>query len=113
MSTESKGNSLNFFWIMALLIAILAVVFTLQNYEQQTINFLWLSINNVPLALVIFSSLALGAVITLLFSIPGANRRRKERQALVNEIKILRKELRQQQPITTPTSTTSLGGNVE
>lgn len=95
MSQENtKGSSLNFLWIMALVIALLAIVFTLQNYDKQTIQFFWMSIPDVPLALVIFSCLALGAVITLLFSIPATLKRRKERQTLVNEINSLRKELK-------------------
>lgn len=93
---NTKGGSLNFLWVMALVIALLAIVFTLQNYDKQTIQFFWLSIPDVPLALVIFSCLALGAVITLLFSIPSALKRRKERQTLVNEINLLRKELKTQ-----------------
>lgn len=95
MSQENtKGSSLNFLWIMALVIALLAIVFTLQNYDKQTIQFFWLSIQDVPLALVIFSCLAIGALITLLFSIPSTLKRRKERQTLVNEINSLRKELK-------------------
>jgi uncharacterized integral membrane protein len=93
---NTKGGSLNFLWIMALIIALLSIVFTLQNYDKQTIQFFWMSIPDVPLALVIFSCLALGAVITLLFSISSALKRRKERQTLVNEINLLRKELKSQ-----------------
>lgn len=91
---EKKGNSLTFFWIMALLVALLTLVFTLQNYDKQTIRFFWMSINDVPLAAVIFSCLLLGVIITLLFSVPGYFRRRKEREVLIDEINELRKQLK-------------------
>lgn len=91
---ENKGGSLTIFWIMALAVSLVTLVFTLQNYDKQTIRFFWMSINDVPLAVVIFSCLLLGAIITLLFSVPSYFRRRKERQVLIEEINELRKQLK-------------------
>lgn len=58
------------FIIIALLIAIIAVIFALQNVTAITISFLFWSYNG-SLALVLLITLAVGVLISLLASLPG------------------------------------------
>lgn len=61
---------MQFFIILALLIAIVAVVFALQNMTTVTITFLFWSLQG-SLALVLLVTLASGVLISLLTSMPG------------------------------------------
>ena len=56
--------------IIALLIAIVAVIFALQNVTAITVTFLFWSFNG-SLALVLLITLAVGVIISLLASAPG------------------------------------------
>jgi len=58
------------FIILALAIAIIAVIFALQNLSVVTVSFLFWSING-SLALVLLVTLAAGVVISFLASLPG------------------------------------------
>lgn len=61
------------FLILALIIAIFAVIFALQNLAAVTITFLGWSVH-ASLALVLLVALAVGVVISLLVSLPGSVR---------------------------------------
>lgn len=63
------------FIIIALLIAIVAVVFALQNTAAVTVSFLFWSING-SLALVLLLTLLTGVLISVLVSLPGLVRRK-------------------------------------
>jgi len=58
------------FIILSLVIAIIAVVFALQNLVTVTVSFLFWSVNS-SLALVLLVTLAAGVLISLLASLPG------------------------------------------
>jgi len=58
------------FLILALLIAILAVIFAVQNITAVTITFFSWSIHT-SLAVALLSALGVGVLITILLSIPG------------------------------------------
>src|SRR5512133_3546914 len=58
------------FIMVALVIAIIAVIFALQNMTAVTVSFLFWSING-SLALVLLVTLAVGVLISVLASLPG------------------------------------------
>ncbi len=57
------------YWIAALAFGILVAIFAVQNSAPITVGFLWLSIENVAVSVVILVSAALGALITGLFGL--------------------------------------------
>ena len=57
------------YWIVALAFGILVAIFAVQNSMPITIGFLWLSMENVAVSVVILVSTALGALITGLFGL--------------------------------------------
>jgi lipopolysaccharide assembly protein A len=57
------------YWIAALAFGILVAIFAVQNSMPITIGFLWISMENVAVSVVILVSAALGAVITGLFGL--------------------------------------------
>ena len=57
------------YWIAALAFGILVAIFAVQNSMPITIGFLWLSMENVAVSVVILVSAALGALITGLFGL--------------------------------------------
>ena len=57
------------YWIAALAFGILVAIFAVQNSTPITIGFLWLSMENVAVSVVILVSAALGALITGLFGL--------------------------------------------
>jgi lipopolysaccharide assembly protein A len=63
------------FIVLALVIAIIAVIFALQNLAVVTVSFLFWSIPG-SLALVLLVTLAVGVLISLLASLPGLIRAR-------------------------------------
>ncbi len=91
-SKKSSGSNLNFLWIFGLIMAILTIVFAIQNSEPQPIKFFTFE-REVPVALLIFLCLAIGAVLTMLFSIPGQWRKKRERDVLKKRIKELESKL--------------------
>ena len=56
--------------IFSLLLLILAVIFAIQNSDSQTVRFLFWEAT-LPIALIIIISLTVGAIIGLIYSIPG------------------------------------------
>lgn len=63
------------FIIIALLIAVIAVIFALQNTAAVTVTFLFWSING-SLALILLLTLLVGVLISVLVSLPGLIRRK-------------------------------------
>ncbi len=57
------------YWIAALVFGILVALFAVQNSQPITIGFLWLSMQDVAVSVVIVVSAALGALITGLFGL--------------------------------------------
>ena len=57
------------YWIAALAFGILVAIFAVQNSTPITIGFLWISMENVAVSVVILVSAALGALITGLFGL--------------------------------------------
>ena len=98
--------------IVALVIAILAVIFALQNSMTITIAFLAWQVNGLPLSLVLLITLAIGVVIGLLVLAPSAIKssitvsgHRKRISSLEQELeehKAKIAELQQPKPVTPP-----------
>lgn len=93
MSKENKkksGSNLNFLFVVGLILAILMIVFAIQNSNPTEIDFFTLKVSP-PLALLIIICIALGSAMTLIFSIPGWFRRRASKNELEKELKQLQK----------------------
>lgn len=86
---SSSGNKYSFTIIIALIMSIVIVMFTLQNAVLVNIKFLMWKVD-APLSLVLFLTLFSGVVISLLFSIPGWFKKRKVISRLKKEIKLLK-----------------------
>ncbi len=83
---------MTFYLIFALLIALVAVVFALQNFIPVTVTFLLWDISG-SLALVLLLTLALGILIGLLVAAPGLVRRQLKVSSHRKTISKLEKEL--------------------
>ena len=70
--------------VLAILLSVIAVIFALQNSEPTAISFLSWDIV-LPLALIILSTFAIGAITALLLTIPGTFRRKRTISALKKE----------------------------
>jgi len=90
--------------ILALIIAILAVVFALQNAHPITIQFLFWQIQG-SLALVVLLTAALGAVVGLLVSVPNVIRRNRRITHQKHRIEELQASLDQQIALSRATPT--------
>ena len=75
---KSGRRNLNFLFIIGLILAILVVIFAIQNAEGVEIEFFGFK-PNPPIALLIISCILLGSLLTILFSLPGSLRRKKEK----------------------------------
>lgn len=73
---EYKDNGTSFGAIAAAIVAVAAVIFILQNSEEASVDFLFISAT-VPLSVVIVISMILGAVLGWVM---GYMRRRKRRR---------------------------------
>lgn len=87
--------------ILAFILGALLAIFGLQNLEPQRVNFLNFSSGEIPLALVIFTSALVGAILTFLIGLRGRihsslELRRKERRLRQLEAEVAL--LRSQQP---------------
>ncbi len=98
---KKSGSNLNFLFIVGLVLAIIMIIFTYQNDRPTTVEFFTAEINP-PLALLIVVCIAIGAILALLFSIPGWRRRRKKRIHLQDELKTLRKHYEELAAINKP-----------
>jgi len=81
------------FLIAALIVAILAVVFAIQNAVPVTVGFLTWRFEG-SLALVLLITFALGVITSLLFSLPGMIRRRRTISDLRRKIQSQERSLR-------------------
>jgi lipopolysaccharide assembly protein A len=83
---------MQFFIIIALVIAVVAVVFALQNITIVTVTFLLWSYHG-SLALVLLLSVAAGVLISLLFSLPGEIRGKMTNNGQKKKLGLLQSEL--------------------
>ncbi len=81
------GTAVQFTWIIALLFAILVALFAVQNTTPVTVSFLFWSASQVAVALVIIASVAVGALITMLASLPRLVRGRLRTRALRRDLR--------------------------
>lgn len=88
--SNKSGRNLNFLFIVGLVLAILIIVFAIQNADTTPIEFFSFRIEP-HTALLIISCILIGSVLTLLFSIPGWYRRRKTISSLRSELDQLRR----------------------
>lgn len=88
---------MQFFIILSLVIAIIAVIFAMQNLDAVTVSFLFWNFHS-PLALVLLITLTVGVLISVLASAPGlvkgkwaSSGQRKKLTMLESEREALRK----------------------
>ena len=81
--------------VLAIILAVIAVVFALQNAEIIPVTFLFWDFLK-PLALTILLTFAIGVMSALLFTIPGTFKRKRKISSLKKEIKSLQKEVESQ-----------------
>ena len=81
------------FWTAALIFGIVIALFAVQNSSPTTIRFLWLSVENVAVSMLVMICAALGALVTLMFGLGrevrlGWGRRRSRRTITALEKRI-------------------------
>lgn len=81
------------FWTAALIFGIVIALFAVQNSSPTTIRFLWLSVENVAVSVLVMICAALGALVTLMFGLGrevrlGWGRRRARRTITAHEKQI-------------------------
>lgn len=81
------------FWTAALIFGIVIALFAVQNSSPTTIRFLWLSVEDVAVSVLVMICAALGALLTLMFGLGrevrlGWGRRRARRTIAVHEKQI-------------------------
>jgi uncharacterized integral membrane protein len=74
---EYKDSGMSAGLIIAGIVAIAALIFILQNSEQQEVNFLFFSAT-VPLSVVIIISMVLGAILGWFFAYMRRRKKRRE-----------------------------------
>jgi len=79
--------------IFGLILAILVVIFTLQNSAEITINLFFWKIQNAPLALVILCCIALGYFIAVIYLYPKIWNLRSENKKLTKTNSVLDEKL--------------------
>jgi hypothetical protein len=57
------------FWTAALIFGIVIALFAVQNSSPTTIRFLWMSVENVAVSVLVMICAALGALVTLMFGL--------------------------------------------
>lgn len=83
--------------ILALVIAIITVIFAVQNAMPVTVSFLFWQFANAPLALVLLLAVGLGLLISLLVSIPSLAGNRWTISRLKKRVAELEKSVQEQQ----------------
>ena len=78
------------YWTAALIFGIVIALFAVQNSSPTTIRFLWLSVENVAVSVLVMICAALGALVTLMFGLGrevrlGWGRRRSRRTIAAHE----------------------------
>jgi uncharacterized integral membrane protein len=79
--------------IIGILLALVMVIFTLQNPENLQVKFLFWKVAEVPVALFTILSISFGVIISMIFSLTGNNRHKAEIEDLKEEINSLESEL--------------------
>jgi lipopolysaccharide assembly protein A len=79
--------------IFGLILAILVVIFTLQNSAEITINLFFWEIQNAPLALVILCCIALGYFVAVIYLYPKIWNLRSENKKLAKVNSVLNEKL--------------------
>lgn len=77
--------------IIAILIALIAIIFALQNAETVNVNILFWELTNTSMALVLMITLIIGIISGLLFLAPGIYKRNKTIQEQKRRILELQK----------------------
>ncbi len=72
--------------ILLFILALIVVVFTLQNTHITTINFLFWELQDIPLALIIFSCILTGALIAVAICIPKLFRLKRANKKLNKDL---------------------------
>ncbi len=88
---------MTFLLILALIVAVAAVVFALQNTAPVTVSFLVWQFKDQPLALILLLALAAGVIIGLLTILPGAIRNKWRTISQRKKIEGLEKNLQETQ----------------
>ena len=85
----NKGSNYSFTIIIAMVLSIATVIFSLQNAITVTVKFLAWEVD-APLSILLILTLFSGVIISLLFSIPGWFKKRKVVARLNKEINSLK-----------------------
>ncbi len=94
---------MSFAIVILLVLAILLVVFTLQNSVEVSINFFIWTLDNVPLVLLLIASVVIGYIIASIYFYPRLWQRKKEFKKLQKEYKKLEEAHKEFEPaIKTP-----------
>jgi putative membrane protein len=104
---EKEDSAMHFFLIVALGLAILTVIFALQNPIPVGVTFFIWKFEG-SLALVLILTFALGVLVTLLISIPAIVRRRSSTSRQTKKIEELENRSRERTPTATVTMTVTL-----
>ena len=72
--------------VIGLILGILLVVFGAQNAQMVSLRFFIWDTQSIPLVLALTVAMLLGALLTLLASIPGRLRNRRQRQELRQQV---------------------------
>ncbi len=88
---------ITFLLILALIVAVAAVVFALQNTTPVTVSFIVWQFKDQPLALILLLALAAGVLIGLLTILPGAVRNKWRTVSQRKKIEGLEKSLQEAQ----------------
>ncbi len=86
---------ITFLLILALIVAVAAVVFALQNTDPVTVSFFIWQFEDQPLALILLLALAAGVIIGLLTILPGAVRNKWRSAGQRKKIEGLEKSLQE------------------
>ena len=90
---EKKGRNYPDMLIIATILALIIVVFALQNAEAVELRFFSASLT-VTKAFLIFICLAIGIIVGILFSMPGNLRKGKKARRLEKELGKLKTEMK-------------------
>ncbi|MFV0521258.1 MAG: lipopolysaccharide assembly LapA domain-containing protein [Mangrovibacterium sp.] len=86
---------MTFALILLLVLALLLVVFTLQNTQTIDVNILFWTIKQIPLALTIFTCILMGIVVSMGIYIPKSWKQKSKIKMLSKEVDALKESIRQ------------------
>jgi len=79
--------------IIGIVLALIMVIFTLQNPASVQIKFLFWKVTDIPVALFMILSISLGVILTMVLSFMSKNRYKSENKQLREELHSLKAEL--------------------